>query len=274
MEFLPCPPPWKCQSSEDGSKVYVNDITHELSHIHPLAALFESKVDASDLDKQFSQNAEGSLLPEGELPSNNHIVEKIFSLRPRRKGSEVKFIDFTSHWKEITVSGKPVTYSLQVRYFEDYSANIHFDGVDGYWYISQLESSFGLLTRYDIFNGAQLRVFGRQVIISYLSPSACDEIEAVGKLLLKKQAWLISKIESFGKIPIVSSVKPVTQASISRTPALGKVNLRKIFNDNLKLGEQLAEMNLSRIALRGNDLFDETKLFWTSNRTRNSYEKK
>jgi len=185
--------------------------------------------------------------------SNNHEIGDLNnsfsqeSLLPSHYAKGYKYNDFHCHWKELGLFGDTNSYGLTIRFnIEDGSSIVKFDGVDAKWYMNALEGPYGPVERWDLFIGAKVRIFGRHLTITSANASVCHWNDVQAKKLLKKQEWLRQKIESVGAVPIVRRQVPVCIKNIVRaSKAEGRSDLRRIFNENAKLYEQLAKLGLS-----------------------------
>ena len=139
------------------------------------------------------------------------------------------------------------SYCLTIRYnIDDGSSIVKFDGVDAKWYMNVLEGPYGPIERWDLFIGAKVRIFGRHLSITSANASVCHWNDVQAKKLMKKQELLRQKIESVGAIPIVRRQVPVCIKNIVRaSKAEGRTDLRRLFNENAKLYEQLTKLGLA-----------------------------
>ena len=129
---------------------------------------------------------------------------------------------------------------------DDGSSIVKFDGVDAKWYMNVLEGPYGSIERWDLFIGAKVRIFGRHLSITSANASVCHWNDVQAKKLMKKQEWLRQKIESVGAVPIVRRQVPVCIKNIVRaSKAEGRTDLRRLFNENAKLYEQLTKLGLA-----------------------------
>ena len=270
MDFtrLPVPPPWR---ASDDESTYVNDITGETINEHPLQRALAQKVTEDTM----------ALIPAGVGPETKNEVDIIAPLSNKNapngrpfleidnkesnttqlapldnnaaaqklatKAARGKYTDYRCMWKEVGLFGDTNSYGLTLRYFEDGSTEIKFDGVDGMWVSTQLEGHYGPIERIDLFIGAKIKVFGRHLSINSTGASATQWIEEEGKRLSKQQNWLQERVESVGKVPVVRRPPPVGPLQFSgrsNKPA-GSDNLRMLTMENAKLSEQLATLGLS-----------------------------
>jgi hypothetical protein len=185
----------------------------------------------------------------------NHKGETNLSLPPvvdhhseMLKRKKIPFVDFKCLWKETSLMGEINCYGLTIRFFEDQQTMVRIDGIDGQWLFSALEGPHGPLTRYDLFIGAKVTVFGRHLTISSANASVCHWIEVEARKLEKRIAWLQSKIEEGGDTPCVRREPPKTIRHIQRSAQPeGHSNLRKLCIDKSKLQNQLCDMGLGHL---------------------------
>lgn len=105
----------------------------------------------------------------------------------------------------------------------------------------------GPIERHDLFIGAKVKVFGRHLTITTASASTCHWIDVEGKRLLKQQEWLREKIESVRATPCVRRPVPLAIKHIVRASrSAGNTDLRRLLDQNAKLGEQAANLGLAQ----------------------------
>jgi len=278
---FPLPPPWKKKTDGAQGFVYVNERTGKETRDHPAAAFLSHQQEQSQKkqDKEQTENNEGGyrfmndepkIPPEGNEPevdvvwfegvgknsdsnspknTNSPAIFCPANNNAKTKAPTCAFYDYRCEWKDTGLFGERNAYGLTVRYFDDDGrTTIRFDGVDGAWHFSVLEGMRGPVERYDLFVGARLKVFGRFLTITSTTASNCAWIEAEGAKMLKRQDWLREKIESVGAVPIVrkpiiAAIKNVTR---SAKPA-GHLNLRKIYDENAQLQQQLFTLGLGHL---------------------------
>ena len=84
----------------------------------------------------------------------------------------------SSQWQEKNVQGDTLRYNLFLRYFNhDGHFEIKFDTIVGVWAYSYLEGSYGPISKYDLFIGAKIKLFGRSLTIQNASASFCKWID-------------------------------------------------------------------------------------------------
>lgn len=162
-----------------------------------------------------------------------------------------EFVEFRCNWKEKGLFGDTKAFGLVIRYSSSQKTMVRFDDVDAKWEFSQLEGPYGALSRYDMFVGAKVKIFGRPLTICSCNATVCHAIEVEGQRLNKKQQWLQSKIESVGMQPCVrrtADAGGTVIRNISRSSkSYGSANLRKISIANMKLREQMISLGLQQV---------------------------
>lgn len=266
---MPVPPPWRENDEGEG---WVNDITEEVVLEHPLKRVLDrkrAKEGSSDLvsagngmgeTKDDSQAVVPVDMPASGamqlMPIENESARKL--TMPSSKALRGRYSDYRCQWKEKGLFGETNSYGLMLRYYEDGSTDIRFDGVDGMWVATQLEGHYGPMEKIDLFVGAKIKIFGRHLSINSTGASTTHWIEEEGKRLMKQQNWLQERVESVGKVPVVRRPPPVGPLSFSgrsNKPAGGD-NLRMITVNNGKLLEQLATLGMGHCG-------DSLPGFWT-----------
>jgi hypothetical protein len=130
------------------------------------------------------------------------------------------------------------------------STSVKLDGVDGQWQFSTLEGPHGPINEYDLFVGAKVKVFGRMMSITSASASTCMWIESEKEKMVKLQDMLQMTIEKVGAVPVVRRRMPMNANGIGRrTVPMGSSNLRRLFMENARLGEQIANLGLAGVVL-------------------------
>lgn len=241
-EAVPLPPPWRLLASGQ----YANEITGEESNAHPFLRLIAGDNKSAAPEEEDGQSG---------TPGRPYLGSDTVAVAPASaagKPQKLKHWDFRCTWKELGLFGNVNSYGLTVRYYEDGQTVVNFDGLDGRWHFSQLDGPHGPLDRYDLFVGAKIQIFGRHLTIAATNASTCQWIDEEGRRLLKRQDWLQSKIESVGAVPVVRRPTPTgIKGNFGKKANSGNADLRRISNDNKKLGEQLAGLGMARIALEG-----------------------
>lgn len=168
-------------------------------------------------------------------------------------GEEVKadendgeYSDFNCKWKECSIGTKDRFYSLTLRFFHDSGrAAITFHGISGKWRYSMLDGPYGPISRYDLFIGAQIKLFGRPMTIKTTSGKVCLWIDEEAKYLENQRLWLQDKISSAGYVPVVRKEPHIQLQHVTRiSETTGTKNLRKIHVQVCKLKEQLCDVGL------------------------------
>jgi len=126
---LPLPPPWRKiekdsnvinvindSSSKPNYPVYLNERTGEIVEIHPLKVALDDK-------NRNSQNF-------------NQINDSNDSKHSKHN---LTFNDFRCSWKEAGLFGDVDSFGLTLRFYDDLSTQIKFDGVNGVWFLAKLE---------------------------------------------------------------------------------------------------------------------------------------
>lgn len=182
-----------------------------------------------------------SLLPKDTAPSPNEC------------DPSKEYVEFRCNWKEKGLFGNTNAFGLVIRYYSSQKIMVCFDDVDAKWEFSQLEGPHGPLSRYDLFVGAKVKLFGRTLTICSCNATVCHAIEMEGQRLAKKANWLQSKIESVGMQPCIkrtSDAGGTVIRHISRSSkSYGSVNLRKSSLANMKLREQMIAIGLQQVLM-------------------------
>jgi hypothetical protein len=203
---LPIPPPWRIivDDEREGKLVFVNDVTGEVSQNHP----FLKEIDQITAIRRSLE--EKTRVSEFYDDKNNLDRDSGVQLRRGRPSA-----DFTCTWKHIPPVGKAINYSLTIHFYPDESAKVVIHNVEGAKYeLTHIDGVFGNVTRLDLFIGATIKLFGRNMTISGTSVHIANEIEAVAKVLQRKNAWIISKLQGLGKYTCIVLVACMTLTSI------------------------------------------------------------
>lgn len=164
----------------------------------------------------------------------------------RTKDSKV-IPEYYCQWSERDLFGKVNLFGLRIRYGED-STIVKFDGIEGEWIYSALEGPYGPIQMEDLFIGAKVTVFGRHLTISSINTAATKWIEKEEKRLRKQQDEFTHKLESVNAVPCVRKPHQGTVRHITRAAkGIGQTNLRKMKNENARLGEQMAQLGLGQL---------------------------
>lgn len=248
---LPVPPPWTAVAceGEGGEPIvkYVHDVSKEEIFEHPLVRLQrrqESRqkleVGAGAADESLERTTEGTdRLPIPEVDAGEDAGDE-----------PGEFSDFNCKWKESSIGEKDRYYTLILRYYnESGRAAVKFVGLSGAWKYSLLQGPYGPITRYDLFIGAQITLFGRHLTIRATSANVCHWIDEEAALLEKQRLWLQDKISSTGIVPVVRKEPHKQLHHVERlTSTTGTKNLRKIHIQICKLREQLCDLGLEHFA--------------------------
>lgn len=227
-----------------------NDENNDISNIHmdeeelnQLKQIADS-VNANELSYNSNSDMENQQNNEiSNMLNNNADEDEILK--------QDKYVEFRCNWKEKGLFGNTNAFSLLIRYFADGRTAIQFDGIDGKWEYSTLQGPYGPVDRYDLFVGSKIKIFGRHLTISSCNATVCHAIEMEGKKLMKKQHWLQSRIESVGGTPVVKRRQDAGGTVIRNiernSKSYGSCNLRRLYNMNCKLKEQLVELGLIQL---------------------------
>lgn len=271
------PPHW--HKKENGSG-YFNEMTHEESDVNPALKFLEMrkkyfgdakvsevksvldeyitereiKMDFAEpatpspvrsSSKRFEAIEEELSMGSGDFPSFEEI-NKLGATGSNKVECKGKHCDYKTQWNERDLFGKVTLYGLMIRYYEDHNTLIKFDGIDGEWIFTSLKGPYGRLTQHDLYIGSQVTVFGRHLTILSCNAAAVQWAEKEHKRLSKQQDLFRAKILSVGQKPCVLKPEAQTIKHITRDQkAIVHVNLRKMMNENARLGEQLSSLGLS-----------------------------
>ena len=214
------------------------------------AALVVAK-EEDETGEEGQQQQEQLALPDSKgtgatqlAPIENENARKL--MKASSRASRGRYSDFRCLWKEKGLFGETNSYGLTLRYYEDASTDIRFDGVEGMWVATQLDGPYGPLDKLDLFVGAKIKIFGRHLSINSTGASTTHWIEEEGKRLMKQQNWLQERVESVGRMPVVRRPPPsgpLAFSGRSNKPAGGD-NLRMITVNNAKILEQLSTLGM------------------------------
>jgi hypothetical protein len=243
-DHFPPPPPW-VRKQVNGKVLYYNDETQELLNVHPFQRTSDELTgsdvvdDVDDVDDVEDDEESEEIEDQGIREGGIIKMDSANSLR------------FRCEWKEIGLFGDRHCFGLTIQYsLKDQKSLIKFDGVDAQWQYSVLEGPYGPVDRYDLFVGSRIKVLGRAVAIVSANSSACRWIDKEYLKLCKQQEFLRSRIEKLGAICVV--VKPrwaPTVFHITRNSknSGGRCDLRKVYVENTRLGEQISSLGLPHI---------------------------
>lgn len=273
---MPIPPPWRLEG-----RTYVNDMTNERSQKHPLAILFpdekqttslsdDKHSDVYDEDERILARIDAGLSPESpvdvSIRSSSVESSNTSSSSFSSKKDRGRFVDFRCLWKEVALFGSINAYGVLIRYYENKSVDIQFDGVDGNWKCSHLEGPYGCIERHDLIIGAKIKIFGRHLSITSANASVCHDIEEEARRLLKRIEFMQKKIESISCIPVVRRSETGASVTVGMGRGGGKPeghsNLRFLCNDNCKLADQLSRLGLSHFVKQADDKFGGIEFKW------------
>lgn len=173
-------------------------------------------------------------------PTTNNIIST------REMELKGKWYAYKCQWNERDCFGKVSLYGLTIRYYEDNSTLIKFDGIQGEWFYSSLQGDYGPITHHDLYIGAKINIFGRHLTISSANGAAIQWSEKEYKRLMAQQQAYHNKILSVRETPCIRLKEPKAVRNITRDDkSAANVDLRKVLIDNAKLGEQLVNLGLS-----------------------------
>ena len=234
--------------------MYVNDDTGETSDEHPLkrfgAAIFSSDVIAATVNKDDAGVDDNETLTATENNRRhgapNHVGMGLDGFFPSSSAYQ-----FRCTWKELGLFGDRQCFGLTIMYsVEDQKILVNFDGVDGAnWQYSTLDGPYGPINRHDLFVGSRVKLLGRTLTISSASTLAMRWIDKEYQKLLRQQEFLVAKVESVGAKSCVRRQMPEVVLEITRDikGTGGRCDLRKVVNENARLGEQLAGLGLGHV---------------------------
>jgi len=291
-------PPWKKEdyTARGGYIIYINQITGDISRNHPGVELQRNKMklegvttsstpssssERSDDQKNVNESVETvtdlyfpPISPKlSDDPKTHSIITSLASSRGLihlsgydKKWVDIKarntpYSDFFSSWNHVSPLGQLTVYSLTLRFYKDQSALMIIHNINNARYpLESIDGLYGPVSRLDLFIGSQVKLFGRNVIIKSAGRRVCEQIEAAGEYLMKKQLWIISKIEEVGVHPIIRPSADGTKRTV------GQMNLRLILKQNWALCEQLTALGHAYLVAKVNGRFPDSQLessiFW------------
>lgn len=259
------PPNWHLH--EDG-KTYFNEVTQDETEENPFQQYLKIR-DRILCDRELmwgkflnpqrhtSKNQE-QLVQKSGIDGANCIGDsetmEVPEMKTSNQGSnstgQVKHLEYYCKWNDRDAFGKNTVHSLTIRYYdgEDRKTMVRIDGMDAQWTFSALEGPYGAIGKHDLYIGAKITIFGSHMTISGANSIACKWIAKEAKRLEKQQAHFQGQIESVGQMPAVrrQHYKEVLRHVDRESKSQGQRNLRKLLNENAKLGEQLADLGLAR----------------------------
>ena len=181
---------------------------------------------------------------------NDSATNEDFGMRTNQHFPELAnnsvYYDYHCQWNERDVFGNVSLFGLTIRYLENGTTMIRFDGIEGEWTYSALKGPYGCLEMHDLYVGAKINLFGRHLTISACNSAATKWIGKERKRLEKQQAEFRRKIESIGAIPCVKKKEANTVRNITRDEkTVAQCNIRLLLRENARLGEQLANLGLT-----------------------------
>lgn len=263
------PPHWEKKKGNDGKDGYINMLTGEESDEHPFQKYLRVRNESKNQQESEENpavstkeepspdmNDSGRYSPKVQTPDAAFIRD---TYAPEEQGAKTskksaKFPEYRCNWNERDVFGKVSLYGLTIRYMDadredpesESKTMIKFDGLDGEWTFSALQGPSGPIDKHDLFVGAKVTVFGRHLTISTVNVEAARWIEREGKRLVTQQERFRSLIESVGQKPIVPRKQVELVRNITRGgDTTGKANLKKLLNENARLGEQISSLGIT-----------------------------
>ena len=231
---FPPPPPWT-REFVNGRYIYINDETKEETDLHPMQRVSDNMLfTVTDNDGFYNEG-------ENQYPVFGEQAETPSSLKGNR------FPEFRCDWKELGLFGDRQCFGLTIQLsVPEFLTMVKFDGVDASFEFTVLDGPYGPVGRHDLFIGSRVKLLGRTLTISYANPLACQWIDKEYNKLVNMQNFLRSKIENIGAIPIVKRAywEPLQVVPRGSKGIGGRCDLRKLLNENKKLGEQLAALGL------------------------------
>ena len=123
---IPLPPPWRKiekdsnvineSPNKPNYPVYLNERTGEIVETHPLKVALDDK----------NHNSQ-------------HFIQINDSNDSKNSKHNLTFYDFRCSWKEAGLFGDVDSFGLTLRFYDDLSTQIKFDGVSGIWLLAKLE---------------------------------------------------------------------------------------------------------------------------------------
>ncbi len=159
------------------------------------------------------------------------------------------FSEFKCRWKEGSIAGNDKFFNVTLRFYHDSGRTaIKFDGLNAKWEYSALEGDYGPVTRYDLFIGATVKLFGRRLTIRTTTADTCHWMDQEAAFMEQQKLWLQEKISKSGNQPIIKrephqQIQHVERISVTT----GTRNLRKIHTQICKLKEQLCDVGLGHL---------------------------
>jgi hypothetical protein len=253
---LPLPPPWsRVNTKVSGNDVkivhYLNDITKDVSDVHPFTRLISklqpgdnedsSKVDANNRNAPSATRARESCNLQPETRSE-------FTGTYTSGGLWEKYFEYRCLWKELGLFEDKNIFGLTIRFLiNDERTIVRLDGQNAEWEYVVLEGPYGPATRHDLFIGSKIKVYGRNLILRAANREACQWIDKEYKRMSRQQDSMQMRIEKCGLIPVVQRVYvPPIQINTRGGPVLGgRCDLSRVRRENSRLGEQLVNIGIA-----------------------------
>lgn len=276
VDYFPLPPPWR-RVPEGDSVYFINEMTQGRQTEHPLQGLQVLHFHPEESQLPGAADNEHALLgnstrtdispPTAEIIIADDVETLTETQHKHRYDNNSVFasslsnfgnLQFRCEWKETGLFGDLQCFGLTIVYSVEHQKTlVKFDGIDNArWQYSLLEGFHGPVDRYDLFIGSRVKLLGRTLTISSAKNDAVEWIDREYKILLRKQEFLITKVESVGKKPVVRRQTTEGMNNIKRDfkGTGGRCDLRKILNGNKKLSDQLAGLGLAHFVTASKNL--------------------
>eukprot|EP01038_Epipyxis_sp_PR26KG_P006263 gene6263-8624_t len=266
------PPHWIRKQNDDSTNgpIFMNEITGEESKIHPFQMYLNAKeklykakqINNGDNNEMLAIDTDGGNFFENDnispvqhdnnsdnIPFSRADLDLSIHNASNNPQSTIKYeFEYYCKWSERDAEGKALIYGLTISYTDNEETQqktmIKFDGVQGEWIYSALKGPYGAITKHDLFIGAKLKIFGRNISICAMNRKAQAWVEKEIKKLEKKKLLFQNKIESVGLNPVIRKREVEVTRNITREQK--PVDLRKLLNDIAKLGDQLLSLGLAQ----------------------------
>lgn len=244
----PLPPPWRRiykDTSSNGSQqlLYINDITKDVTSIHPFTKYVLEQQQAGLDDSHFSDDDINAAITQKKNPetvTDNKGIDGNGACREKKS-------EFRCTWKDCDVFDDKSVFGLTIRIqHSDEESVVRFDGPTSFWNTVVLEAPYGPVNRQDLFIGSKIKVYGRNLVITSASRTTCEWIELEYRKLSRSQEKMRVRIEKCGVVPVVQLAYSARISTFSREgPGLGgHSDLRKIRRENALLSEQLVNLGI------------------------------
>lgn len=254
---LPLPPPWRriyTKASANDVKIvhYLNDITKDITDVHPFTRLISTLEPGDDEDS-----------PKADANDRNTLsatrTRESFNLQPETRSELTgtytsgtlceKYYEYRCLWKELGLFEDKNIFGLTIRFIiNDERTIVRLDGQNTDWDYVVLEGPYGPATRHDLFIGSKIKVYGRNLIIRAANREACQWIDKEYKRMVKQQDSMQMRIEKCGLIPVVQRVyaPPILINTRGGPGSGGRCDLTRMRRDISRLGEQLVNIGMAQ----------------------------